>query len=129
MEADMDWDALVGHASASTIHAYAPYSGYVVGAAALTADGRIVTGCNVENASYGLTLCAECSLVSALHMSGGGRLAQFVCVNGLGQVITPCGRCRQLLWEHGGPDLRLLTPEGERTISQMLPQAWSELSE
>ncbi|MDR1634436.1 MAG: cytidine deaminase [Bifidobacteriaceae bacterium] len=118
------WDDLIVRASAATVHAYAPYSGYVVGAAGLAEDGRVVTGCNVENASYGLTLCAECSLVSALRMSGGGRLVQFVCVDGLGQVILPCGRCRQLLWEHGGPDLRVLTPAGERPMSDLLPDAW-----
>ncbi|MDR3107060.1 MAG: cytidine deaminase, partial [Bifidobacteriaceae bacterium] len=101
-----------------------PYSDYPVGAAALVDDGRVVTGCNIENASYGLSLCAECSLISALHMSGGGRLEQFVCVDAVGQVITPCGRCRQLLWEHGGPSLRLATPEGERTIADLLGQAW-----
>ncbi|MDR2566244.1 MAG: cytidine deaminase [Bifidobacteriaceae bacterium] len=120
----MRWDDLIVRASASTVHAYAPYSGYVVGAAAVAEDGRLVTGCNVENASYGLTLCAECALVSALHMSGGGRLEQFVCVDGLGNVITPCGRCRQLLWEHGGPALRVLTPEGEVTLAALLPQPW-----
>ncbi|MDR2378900.1 MAG: cytidine deaminase [Bifidobacteriaceae bacterium] len=120
----MQWDDLVVRAAAATVHAYAPYSGYVAGAAAIVADGRVVTGCNVENASYGLTLCAECSLVSALQMSGGGRLEQFVCVDGLGQVITPCGRCRQLLWEHGGPDLLVLTSEGERSLAELLPQAW-----
>lgn len=120
----MQWEDLIMRAAASTVHAYAPYSGYVVGAAAVTDDGRVVTGCNVENASYGLTLCAECSLVSALHMSGGGRLAQFVCVDGLGHVITPCGRCRQLLWEHGGESLLLMTPDGERPLPDLLPQPW-----
>ncbi|MDR2374025.1 MAG: cytidine deaminase [Bifidobacteriaceae bacterium] len=120
----MLWDELVTRASASTVHAYAPYSGYVVGAAAVVEDGRVVTGCNVENASYGLTLCAECSLVSDLHLSGGGQLTQFVCVDGLGHVITPCGRCRQLLWEHGGGSLLVLTPEGERALADLLPQAW-----
>jgi cytidine deaminase len=120
----MQWDDLVVRASASTVHAYAPYSGFVVGAAAVVHDGRVVTGCNVENASYGLTLCAECSLVSELHLTGGGRLVQFVCVDGLGQVITPCGRCRQLLWEHGGASLRLLTLQGECTLDELLPQAW-----
>ncbi|MDR1187626.1 MAG: cytidine deaminase [Bifidobacteriaceae bacterium] len=121
----MQWDDLIVQASAATVHAYAPYSGYVVGAAALVADGRVVSGCNVENASYGLTLCAECSLVSELHMTGGGRPAQVVCVEGSGNVITPCGRCRQLLWEHGGAALRVLTPDGERTLGELLPQAWA----
>jgi cytidine deaminase len=118
------WDELVGRASAATALAYAPYSGYLVGAAAMVDAVRVVTGANVENASYGLTLCAECSLVSALHMTGGGRLTQFVCVDGAGVVVMPCGRCRQLLWEHGGPELRLLTPLGEQTLDQVLPQAW-----
>jgi cytidine deaminase len=118
------WDDLVRQAAAAAEHAYAPYSAYAVGAAAMVDGARLVTGANVENASYGLTLCAECSLVSALHMSGGGRLTQFVCVDGAGAVVTPCGRCRQLLWEHGGPALRLLTPEGEQTLAQLLPQAW-----
>ncbi|MDR1186947.1 MAG: cytidine deaminase [Bifidobacteriaceae bacterium] len=122
----MQWEDLVARAAAATVHAYAPYSGYVVGAAAVVDDGRVITGCNVENASYGLTLCAECSLISALHMSGGGRLEQFVCVDGLGQVITPCGRCRQLLWEHGGGSLRVATPQGERPMADLLPQAWQE---
>ncbi|MDR2380643.1 MAG: cytidine deaminase [Bifidobacteriaceae bacterium] len=198
------WPQLVRHAIAATAHAYAPYSNYRVGAAALAdavrspavrpdacgvvaapsvvladavrspavppdapgavaaptesalpvaggdrpatgdrttggtvgeaaampgerapgAGPRLVTGANVENASYGLTLCAECSLVSALHTTGGGKLIQFVCVDGSGTVVMPCGRCRQLLWEHGGPDLRILTPQGEQRLSQVLPQAW-----
>jgi cytidine deaminase len=104
--------------------AYAPYSRYRVGAAALVDDGRVVSGCNVENAAYGVTLCAECGLVSQLHMTGGGRLTHFVCVNGERELIMPCGRCRQLLVEHGRPDLRLLTPLGVRTIDEVLPQAF-----
>ena len=118
----MDWTSLIEAARSAAALAYAPYSGYPVGAAARTADGRVVTGCNVESASYGLTLCAECGLVSALVASGGGRLAAFTCVNGTGEIITPCGRCRQLLVEHGGPELAMLTPQGERTIGEMLPQ-------
>jgi cytidine deaminase len=104
--------------------AYAPYSGYPVGAAALVEDGRLVVGCNVENASYGVTLCAECGLVSQLHITGGGKLTHFVCVNGDRELIMPCGRCRQLLSENGSPDLQLLTPEGVRSISEVLPQAF-----
>ena len=104
--------------------AYAPYSRFPVGAAALVDDGRVVTGCNVENAAYGVTLCAECGLVSQLHLSGGGRLTHFVCVNGDREVIMPCGRCRQLLHEHGRADLVLLTPLGVRTIDEVLPQAF-----
>ncbi|MCL2784744.1 MAG: cytidine deaminase [Propionibacteriaceae bacterium] len=118
----MDWTQLVTAAQEAALRAYVPYSNYPVGAAALVDDGRIVRGCNVENASYGLTLCAECGLVSSLISSGGGRLVGFTCVNGKHQIITPCGRCRQLLMEHGGPSLLMLTPEGECSLSDMLPQ-------
>jgi cytidine deaminase len=120
----MEWDTLLAHARTAIGHAYAPYSTYPVGAAGLVDDGRVVAGCNVENASLGLTLCAECSMVSALAMSGGGRLTQFCCVDREDKVIMPCGRCRQLLWEHGGPALRVLTPKGELTLADILPQAW-----
>jgi len=118
------WTALRAAAVEAATHAYAPYSGFRVGAAALTADGRTITGCNVENAAYGVTLCAECGLVSHLHLSGGGVLTHFVCVNGDGDVIMPCGRCRQLLWENGGPALVVLTAAGERTMDQVLPDAF-----
>ena len=104
--------------------AYAPYSGYPVGAAALVDDGRVVRGCNVENAAYGVVLCAECGLVSDLVAGGGGRLVAFTCVNGDGDVITPCGRCRQLLFEHGGAGLLMETPAGILTLAAMLPQAF-----
>ena len=120
----IDWDRLREAAVAAREHAYVPYSHYPVGAAALTEDGRVVSGCNVENASYGLTLCAECALVSALHMSGGGRLVAFVCVDGNGDVLMPCGRCRQLLHEHRAPGLRLLTVSGVRTMAEVLPDAF-----
>jgi cytidine deaminase len=95
-----------------------------VGAAALVDDGRTVTGCNVENASYGLALCAECGLVSALFASGGGRLTAFTCVDGAGQLLVPCGRCRQLLYEHGGPQLQVDTAAGIRPLSDLLPDAF-----
>jgi cytidine deaminase len=120
----VDWDALRAAAVAASELAYAPYSNYRVGAAAIVDDGRVVTGCNVENASYGVGLCAECGLVSSLAAGGGGRLVAFTCVNGEGQVITPCGRCRQLLNEVGGPALLLETPAGILTLDQMLPQAF-----
>lgn len=120
----LDWDQLRGQAAAAAARAYAPYSRYPVGAAALVDDGRVVTGCNVENASYGLTLCAECGLVSALIASGGGRLTHFTCVDGEGAVTMPCGRCRQLLYEHGGPDLLIETPAGVVPFTEVLPQAW-----
>ncbi|WP_405613220.1 cytidine deaminase [Streptomyces sp. NBC_01511] len=120
----VDWEALRAAARDAMSRAYAPYSGYAVGAAALADDGRTVTGCNVENASYGLGLCAECGLVSALHTSGGGRLTHFTCVDGAGALLVPCGRCRQLLYEFGGPGLLLDTPEGVLPLAEMLPQAF-----
>jgi cytidine deaminase len=123
-EVPVDWPALRDAARAAMARAYVPYSHYPVGAAALVDDGRVVTGCNVENASYGLTLCAECGLVSALHLSGGGRLTAFACVDGQGQVLMPCGRCRQLLYEHGGPELLVDTPLGIQTMDEVLPQAF-----
>jgi cytidine deaminase len=120
----MDWELLTAEAVAVAERAYAPYSGFPVGAAAKVDDGRVVVGCNVENAAYGVVLCAECGVVSQLYATGGGRLTHFVCVNGLGEVIMPCGRCRQLLFEHGGNELVLMTPQGERTMEQLLPQAF-----
>lgn len=118
------WENLRATARDAMSRAYAPYSGYPVGAAALTDDGRTVSGCNVENASYGLALCAECGLISALHQSGGGRLTHFTCVDGQGELLMPCGRCRQLLHEHGGPDLLLDTAKGVRPLSELLPDAF-----
>ncbi len=120
----IDWDALRVAAREAMAHAYAPYSNYPVGAAALVDDGRVVAGCNVENASYGVGLCAECGLVSALHASGGGRLVAFACVDGHGAALMPCGRCRQLLHEHGGRELLLDTPEGIKPMTEVLPQAF-----
>jgi cytidine deaminase len=105
-------------------HAYAPYSRFRVGAAGLVDDGRVVVGCNVENASYGLGLCAECGLVSALHAGGGGRLVAVACVGPDGELVLPCGRCRQLLWEHGGPSMLLETPHGVLPMTQVLPDAF-----
>ena len=104
--------------------AYAPYSGFPVGAAAIVDDGRTVVGCNVENAAYGVTLCAECGLVSSLVAGGGGRLVAFTCVDARGEVILACGRCRQLLWEHGGPALLVETPRGILPMADLLPQAF-----
>jgi cytidine deaminase len=122
--APVDWSALRAAAVEIARHAYAPYSRFRVGAAALVDDGRVVVGCNVENAAYGVTLCAECGLVSSLHAGGGGRLTHFVCVNGDDDVIMPCGRCRQLLWEHGGAELLVETPRGVLTMAEVLPQAF-----
>jgi cytidine deaminase len=120
----VDWDGLRAAARDAVGKAYAPYSDFKVGAAAFADDGRLLTGANVENAAYGVTLCAECSLVSALIMSGGGRLAAFTCVNALGETIMPCGRCRQLLWEHGGAALLVDTPRGIEPMTEVLPQAF-----
>jgi cytidine deaminase len=121
---EIDWVRLRTAAVAAMTRAYAPYSNFPVGAAGLTDDGRMVTGCNVENASYGLTLCAECGLVSALHGSGGGRLVAVAVVDGNGDPLMPCGRCRQLLWEHGGAALLLETVRGVRPMSEVLPDAF-----
>ncbi|WP_078910383.1 cytidine deaminase [Streptomyces sp. NRRL S-87] len=120
----VDWEALRATARDAMSRAYAPYSGFPVGVAALVDDGRVITGCNVENASYGLGLCAECGLVSQLAATGGGRLTHFTCVDGRGGLLVPCGRCRQLLHEFGGPDLQVDTPEGVLPLSAMLPQAF-----
>ncbi|MFF3418141.1 cytidine deaminase [Streptomyces sp. NPDC002698] len=122
--ADVDWEELREVARTAMSRAYAPYSDFPVGAAARVDDGRIVSGCNVENASYGLGLCAECGLVSELRATGGGRLTHFTCVDGQGEILVPCGRCRQLLFEFGGEELILETPLGLVPLSEMLPQAF-----
>lgn len=122
---DIDWDALRSAAREAATRAYVPYSHYPVGAAALTNDGNIVTGANVENASYGLTLCAECALVSKLHTDAlGTRLVAFACVDSAGAPLQPCGRCRQLLYEFGGDELLIDGPEGTLTLAQLLPWAF-----
>ncbi|MFD4241140.1 MULTISPECIES: cytidine deaminase [Streptomyces] len=120
----VDWEALREAARDAMSRAYAPYSGFPVGVAALVEDGRTVVGCNVENASYGLSLCAECGLVSSLQATGGGRLTHFTCVDGRGEILVPCGRCRQLLFEFGGPELLVETPKGILPLAEMLPQAF-----
>jgi cytidine deaminase len=119
-----DWAALRTAAREVATHAYAPYSRFSVGAAALVEDGRVVVGCNVENASYGLGLCAECGLISALHASGGGRLVALACVGPDGAPLMPCGRCRQLLWEHGGAALLIDAVPAPRPMSELLPDAF-----
>jgi cytidine deaminase len=122
---EIDWDALRAAAREVLTHAYAPYSAFPVGAAALVDDGRVVVGCNVENASYGVGLCAECGLVSALNASGGGRLVAFTCVGPDGELLMPCGRCRQLLWEFGGAGLLVETAaRGVVPMSEVLPDAF-----
>lgn len=122
--ADIDWDGLRGVALEAMTKAYVPYSKFPVGVAALVSDGRVISGCNVENASYGLTLCAECALVSSLHMTGGGHLVAFTCVDGNGNTLMPCGRCRQLLYEHSAPGMLLQTVSGVKTIDEVLPDAF-----
>ncbi len=121
---EINWEQLRTEALAAMKKAYVPYSKFPVGVAALVNDGRIVTGCNVENASYGLTLCAECGLVSSLISSGGGRLVAFACVDIAGNPLMPCGRCRQLLQEHGGSNLQLMTDQGVKPLSDLLPWAF-----
>lgn len=121
---DVDWESLRARAKEALAHAYVPYSNFPVGVAAIADDGRVLTGANVENASYGLTLCAECSLVSALHMSGGGKLVAFTCVDGHGDALMPCGRCRQLLFEHSAEGMLLDTVSGIKTIEEVIPDAF-----
>ena len=120
----IDWAALQKAAVEALPHSYSPYSNYPVGVAGFADDGRMVWGANIENASYGLTRCAECSMVSHLFATGGGRLVAVACVDGNGDPLMPCGRCRQLLYEHGGPDMQLMTPEGVLTMREVLPQAF-----
>jgi cytidine deaminase len=124
VQGEFDWEQLRAAAVEAMGRAYAPYSRFPVGAAAVVDDGRVVTGCNVENAAYGVALCAECGVVSQLHITGGGRLTHFVCVNGGGEVIMPCGRCRQLLYENGGPEMLLMTVSGVRRMDEVLPDAF-----
>lgn len=121
---NIDWELLHTEALAAMKKAYVPYSKFPVGAAALVDDGRVISGCNVENASYGLTLCAECGLVSTLIATGGGRLVAFSCVDIAGNPLMPCGRCRQLLQEHGGSRLQIATNDGVKTLGDLLPWAF-----
>ena len=124
MTQNIDWQLLRERATEAMRKAYAPYSHFPVGVAGLVDDGRIVAGCNVENASYGVGLCAECSMVSELTMTGGGRLVAVACVDGQGNALMPCGRCRQLLWEHGGKDCLVDTVSGIKPMSEVLPDAF-----
>ncbi|WP_372478328.1 cytidine deaminase [Pseudonocardia abyssalis] len=119
-----DWSALRSAAVHAAGAAYAPYSHLQVGAAAVCDDGRVVTGCNVENASYGLGLCAECTMAGQLRLTGGGRFVAVACRSGTGELLMPCGRCRQVLYEFGGPDCLLDTPRGIRPLSEILPDAF-----
>lgn len=121
---EIDWEALTAAAVEAMTHAYAPYSRFKVGVAGLVDDGRVVVGCNVENAAYGVGLCAECGMVSSLHATGGGRLVAVSCVDAEGGPLMPCGRCRQLLWENGGADCQVLSPQGVMTMAEVLPLAF-----
>ena len=121
---EQQWQELAQAANKIMTMAYAPYSKFKVGVAGLMDDGRIVVGCNVENASYGIGLCAECRMVSAIHASGGGKLSAVTCVDQHGNSLMPCGRCRQLLWENGSPTTQITTPEGIKTLQEILPQAF-----
>lgn len=121
---NINWDELRAAATEAMTHAYAPYSDFPVGVAGLVDDGRIVTGCNVENAAYGVALCAECGLISNLIVSGGGKLIAVACVDRHGNALMPCGRCRQLLWEHGGPECLLDSVSGIKNMTEILPDAF-----
>ncbi len=122
--AEIDWESLRSHARSAMTHAYAPYSDFPVGVAGLVNDGRLVTGCNVENASYGLGLCAECGMICDLISSGGGQLVAVACVDRNGVALMPCGRCRQLLWEHGGTNCLVDSTNGPVTLAELLPDAF-----
>ncbi len=124
LEPAVDWPLLRQAAVEAASVAYCPYSGLQVGAAALVDDGRIIAGCNVENASYGLSLCAECTLVGQLRLTGGGRLVALACRSGEGELLMPCGRCRQVLYEFGGPELLVETPSGPAPMTAVLPDAF-----
>jgi cytidine deaminase len=124
MNVEIDWKMLRAKATAATSTAYAPYSRFRVGAAALVDDGRVVTGCNVENVSYGLGLCAECAVACGLYSGGGGRLVALSCVDAGGALLMPCGRCRQVLLEHGGPGMLIDHPDGPRPLAALLPDAF-----
>lgn len=121
---EVDWDSLRARAVEAAALAYCPYSGLQVGAAALCDDGRVVTGCNVENGSYGVTLCAECTMAGQLHLTGGGRFVAVACRSGTGDLLMPCGRCRQILQELGGSDCLVDTPRGALSMSEVLPDAF-----
>lgn len=120
----VDWRTLRARALEAAKQAYCPYSGLRVGAAALVDDGRVVVGCNVENASYGVGLCAECVLAGQLRLTGGGRLVAVVCMSGSAELLMPCGRCRQIIYELGGPECLVDTPFGPLPMAELLPHAF-----
>ncbi|MFR9778197.1 cytidine deaminase [Micromonospora sp. MS34] len=121
---EIDWERLRAAATEVMRHAYVPYSKFPVGAAALVDDGRVVVGCNVENAAYGVVLCAECGVVSSLHATGGGRIVALSCVDATGEPLMPCGRCRQLLWEQGGPECLIEAKGRPLRMAELLPHAF-----
>ncbi|HEV2781056.1 MAG TPA: cytidine deaminase [Actinophytocola sp.] len=123
-QSTVDWSALRTKAVEAAWQAYCPYSGLQVGAAALVDDGRVIVGCNVENASYGLGLCAECVLAGQLRLSGGGRLVAVACRSGSAELLMPCGRCRQIIYEHGGPECLVDSPRGPLPMSEVLVHAF-----
>jgi len=120
----VDWEGLRQQAVAAAASAYCPYSGLQVGAAALCDDGRVVTGCNIENAAYGVALCAECTMAGQLRLTGGGKFVAVACRSGEGELLMPCGRCRQIIHELGGPDCLVDTPRGVLTMREVLPDAF-----
>ena len=124
VDQQVDWPGLREAAERAAGQAYCPYSGLRVGAAALVDDGRVITGCNVENGSYGLSLCAECTLAGQLRLTGGGRIVALACRGGAGDLLMPCGRCRQILHELGGPRCLVDTPRGVLPMSEVLPAAF-----
>lgn len=124
MNTIIDWAMLREVAVSAMRNSYSPYSNFPVGCAALTEDGRIISGCNVENASYGLTMCAENSMIAELFATGGGQLVAFICVNSNGEILMPCGRCRQLLNEHSADSFIMETPKGIATMNDILPLAF-----
>lgn len=121
---EQQWEELRALAREAAACAYVPYSNYPVGAAALGSNGKYYSGCNVENAGYGVTLCAECGLISSLIRDGGERIIAFTCCNKLGERIVPCGRCRQLLFEHGGRELLMDMPTGIMCMDDVIPQGF-----
>jgi cytidine deaminase len=122
-----DSDRLIEAAVAVRGNAYAPYSGYRVGAAVLAADGRVFTGCNVENASYGLGVCAERHAVAAAVAAGCRDLVAIAVVTSSAPPASPCGACRQVLAEFGNLDVVLANLDGDRrtaTVAGLLPDAF-----
>ena len=121
----MDWDALVDAAWNVREQAYAPYSNFKVGAALLATDGRIFTGCNVENLSYGLTICAERVAIGSALAAGVRNFLAVAVVADTSVPISPCGACRQVLSEFSVPDV-MLASRGERIrfpLEELLPRA------